>query len=118
VRSVYSSFLITHVLNLVPIIVVFTKLDELVNKLEYTAKKSGKFDKAALEVKKSDTLNELCIQPLQEVAGTDILHTIVSSKGVLLFWYPILTYHYSEERVREHHKTTNRPYNHERRKIC
>jgi hypothetical protein len=63
-------------------------------------------------------LHKLCIQPLKEVAGTDILHTIVSSKGVLLFWYPILTYHYSEERIREHHKTTDRCDNHERRKIC
>jgi hypothetical protein len=69
-------------------------------------------------VLKINTLNELCIQPLEKVAETDILHTIVSSKGVLILWSPILTYHYSGEGLREHHKTTDRSDNHGRRKIC
>ncbi|KIK33725.1 hypothetical protein CY34DRAFT_99116, partial [Suillus luteus UH-Slu-Lm8-n1] len=69
-----------EILGDIPIIVVFTKLDELVDKLEYNAKKSGQYDEAALEVKKGNTLNELCIQPLNKVAGTDILHTAVSKE--------------------------------------
>jgi hypothetical protein len=85
VRSIYISFLITHVPNLVPIIVVFTKHDVFIDKLELDAMESDEYEEAALEVLKNDTLNKLCIQPLKEVAGTDILHTIVSSKGVLLF---------------------------------
>jgi hypothetical protein len=84
VRSVYILFLLTHVLNLVPIIVVFTKLDKLVDKLEYNAKKSGQYDETALEEKKNKFLKELCIQPLNEVAGTDIPHTAVSSKRILI----------------------------------
>jgi hypothetical protein len=84
VRSVYISFLITHVLNLVPIIAVFTKHDVFVDKLELDATESDEYDEATLDVLKSDTLNKLCIQPLKEVAGTDILHTTVSSKGILI----------------------------------
>jgi hypothetical protein len=45
---------------------------------------SDEYDEAALEALKTDTLNKLCIQPLKEAAGKDILHTVVSSKGILI----------------------------------
>jgi hypothetical protein len=114
VRSVFISFLITHIIHIVPIIVVFTKYDTLVNDLELEARMSGEHDETALEARKVDKLDELCIQPLKEVAGSDILHTTVSSKGVLLLYFPMLTYNHSGGRVREHHKTTDQSYNHER----
>ncbi|KAG2085647.1 uncharacterized protein F5147DRAFT_588878 [Suillus discolor] len=61
-----------EILGDIPIIVVFTKYDTLVDKLEYDASISGEYDKTALE--------DLCIQPLKEVAGSDILHTTVSTE--------------------------------------
>jgi hypothetical protein len=76
-------FLIFHISNIVPIIVVFTKHDVFVDKLELEAGESG-YDGAAFEELKTDTLNKLCIQPLKEVAGNDVLHTAVSSKGFFL----------------------------------
>ncbi|KAG1719508.1 hypothetical protein EDB19DRAFT_694655 [Suillus lakei] len=68
-----------EILGNIPIIVVFTKHDELVNKLAIDAIESDD-DEAALEVLKIDTLDKLCIQPLKEVAEGDILHTTVSTK--------------------------------------
>ncbi|KAG2092156.1 uncharacterized protein F5147DRAFT_657772 [Suillus discolor] len=67
-----------EILGDIPIIVVFTKYDTLVNDLELEARMSGEHDETALEARKVDKLNELCIQPLKEVAGSDILHTTVS----------------------------------------
>ncbi|KAG2753103.1 hypothetical protein P692DRAFT_20772457, partial [Suillus brevipes Sb2] len=50
------------ILGDVPIIVVFTKLDEFVD--DFLDDNAKKYDEAALEVLKINTLNELCIQPL------------------------------------------------------
>lgn len=69
-----------EILGDIPIIVVFTKHDVFVDKLELNAMESDEYDEAALETLKIDTLNKLCIQPLKEVAGTDILHTTVSTQ--------------------------------------
>ncbi|KAG2132691.1 uncharacterized protein EDB93DRAFT_1331612 [Suillus bovinus] len=69
-----------EILGDIPIIVVFTKYDALVDKLEYDASKSDDYDEAALESLKVNKLDELCIQPLKEVAGSNILHTTVSTE--------------------------------------
>ncbi|KAG1902484.1 uncharacterized protein F5891DRAFT_1143484 [Suillus fuscotomentosus] len=69
-----------EILGDIPIIVVFTKYDTLVNDLELEARMSGEHDETALEARKVDKLDELCIQPLKEVAGSDILHTTVSTE--------------------------------------
>ncbi|KAG2053118.1 hypothetical protein BDR06DRAFT_1009001 [Suillus hirtellus] len=69
-----------EILGDIPIIVVFTKYDILVNDLELEARMSGEHDETALEARKVDKLDELCIQPLKEVAGSDILHTTVSTE--------------------------------------
>ncbi|KIK36751.1 hypothetical protein CY34DRAFT_811010 [Suillus luteus UH-Slu-Lm8-n1] len=69
-----------EILGDIPIIVAFTKFDEFVDKLELDAMESDEYDETALEALKIDTLNKLCIQPLKEAAGTDILHTVVSTK--------------------------------------
>ncbi|KAG1739227.1 hypothetical protein EDD22DRAFT_922500 [Suillus occidentalis] len=69
-----------EILGDIPIIVAFTKFDEFVDKLELDAMESDEYDEAALEALKTDTLNKLCIQPLKEAAGKDILHTVVSTK--------------------------------------
>ncbi|KAG2040315.1 hypothetical protein BDR03DRAFT_949610 [Suillus americanus] len=68
-----------QILGNIPIIVVFTKHDVFVDKLELDADESGEYDEAALKALKIDTLDKLCIQPLKEVAGSDILHTTVST---------------------------------------
>lgn len=68
-----------EILGNIPIIVVFTKYDVFADKLELDAMESDEPDEAALEVLKIDTLNKLCIQPLKEVAGSDVLHTTVST---------------------------------------
>ncbi|KAG2140934.1 uncharacterized protein EDB93DRAFT_1105850 [Suillus bovinus] len=67
-----------EILGDIPIIAVFTKHDVFIDKLEYEATESGECDETALEKRKVDTLNKLCIQPLQEAAGRDILHATVS----------------------------------------
>ncbi|KAG2128877.1 hypothetical protein BD769DRAFT_1457047 [Suillus cothurnatus] len=67
-----------EILGKIPIIVVFTKHDVFVDKLELETGESG-YDDAAFEELKTDTLNKLCIQPLKEVAGNDVLHTAVST---------------------------------------
>jgi GTPase SAR1 family protein len=66
-------------LGKIPIVVVFTKHDVFVDKLELEANESGEYDDAMFEKLKTDTLNKLCIQPLKEVAGNDVLHTAVST---------------------------------------
>ncbi|KAG1719834.1 hypothetical protein EDB19DRAFT_624624 [Suillus lakei] len=68
-----------EILGNIPIIAVFTKHDVFVDKLELDAVESGEYDEAALEVLKIDTLDKLCVQPLKEVAGSDIVHTTVST---------------------------------------
>jgi GTPase SAR1 family protein len=69
-----------EILGDIPIIAVFTKHDVFVAKLELDAMESDEYDGAALEALKIDTLDKLCVQPLKEAAGTDILHTPVSTK--------------------------------------
>ncbi|KAG0698674.1 hypothetical protein DFH29DRAFT_940143 [Suillus ampliporus] len=69
-----------EILGDIPIIVVFTKHDVLVSALDLEAMESYEDDEAALENHKRDELNRLCIQPLQDVAGSDILHATVSTK--------------------------------------
>ncbi|KAG2041349.1 hypothetical protein BDR03DRAFT_946299 [Suillus americanus] len=68
-----------EILGNIPIIVVFTKHDVFVDKMELDADESGEYDEAALEALKTATLDKLCIQPLKKVAGRDILHTTVST---------------------------------------
>ncbi|KAG0701062.1 hypothetical protein DFH29DRAFT_1000552 [Suillus ampliporus] len=68
-----------EILRNIPIIVVFTKHDVLVDALELEAMESEESDEAALDRLKKDTLNNLCIQPLQDIAGSDILHATVST---------------------------------------
>ncbi|KAG1905906.1 uncharacterized protein F5891DRAFT_631361 [Suillus fuscotomentosus] len=68
-----------EILGDIPIIAVFTKHDVFVNKLELEAVDSDQYDEIALEELKVTTLDKLCIQPLKEVAGSDILHATVST---------------------------------------
>ncbi|KAG2054755.1 hypothetical protein BDR06DRAFT_971421 [Suillus hirtellus] len=68
-----------EILGDIPIIAVFTKHDVFVNKLELEAVDSDRYDEVALEELKVTTLDKLCIQPLKEVAGSDILHATVST---------------------------------------
>ncbi|KAG1733949.1 hypothetical protein EDB19DRAFT_1179652 [Suillus lakei] len=78
-----EEFLISRkkILGNIPIIVVFTKLDLVVNELEIDAMVSGTYDEAVIEALKNDTLDKLCVQPLKEVAGSDIPHATVSTEA-------------------------------------
>ncbi|KAG1798751.1 hypothetical protein EV424DRAFT_1440258 [Suillus variegatus] len=69
-----------EILGDIPIIAVFTKHDVFVSELELEAADSDRYDEAALEQLKVDELDRLCIRPLKEVAGSDILHITVSAK--------------------------------------
>ncbi|KAG2108166.1 uncharacterized protein F5147DRAFT_695530 [Suillus discolor] len=69
-----------EILGDIPIIAVFTKHDVFVSELELEAADSDQYDEAALEQLKDDELDRLCIRPLKEVAGSDILHITVSAK--------------------------------------
>ncbi|KAG1897299.1 uncharacterized protein F5891DRAFT_1048819 [Suillus fuscotomentosus] len=69
-----------EILGDIPIIAVFTKHDVFVSELELEAADSDQYDEAALEQLKVDELDRLCIRPLKEVAGSDILHITVSAK--------------------------------------
>ncbi|KAG1792038.1 uncharacterized protein HD556DRAFT_1444824 [Suillus plorans] len=66
-----------EILGDILLIAVFTKHDIFVDKLEYDAGESC--DEVALEELKVNTLDKLCIQPLKEAAGSDILHATVST---------------------------------------
>ncbi|KAG1812738.1 hypothetical protein EV424DRAFT_1566438 [Suillus variegatus] len=68
-----------EILGDILIIAVFTKHDVFVNKLELEAVDSDQYDEVALKELKVNTLDKLCIQPLKEVAGSDILHATVST---------------------------------------
>jgi histone H3/H4 len=69
----------------VPIVVVFTKYDTLLDRVERTMNKSslkGLSKEAVKElIKKSaeDKIQEVCIAPLEKFAGSDIPHVMVSS---------------------------------------
>lgn len=64
----------------VPLVVVFTKLDLLVNTLEGEAMTDGEMlDRLALEERKLESLERLCLQPVRAAAGSDcLLHVAVS----------------------------------------
>ncbi|KAG2071676.1 hypothetical protein BDR04DRAFT_1230980 [Suillus decipiens] len=68
-----------EILGDIPVIVVFTKYDVFADILELNFMESN-YDEAALEAFKIDTLNKLCVQPLKEIAGSDVLHTTVSTE--------------------------------------
>ncbi|KAG0708371.1 kinase-like domain-containing protein [Suillus ampliporus] len=68
-----------EILDNIPIIAVFTKYDVLVDALELKATDSEYYNKATLERLTKDHLNRLCVQPLKDVAGSDILHATVST---------------------------------------
>ncbi|KAG1720233.1 uncharacterized protein EDB91DRAFT_1282048 [Suillus paluster] len=70
-----------EILGNIPIIVVFTKHDVLVDKVDFEAEESGEYHENALEKLKRDALNNLCVKPLTDVAGSDVLHTTVSTKN-------------------------------------
>ncbi|KAG1842110.1 hypothetical protein C8R48DRAFT_738040 [Suillus tomentosus] len=71
----------------IPIVVVFTKYDTLLDRMERTLDKSFTKDlsKEAVQelTKKSakDKLKEVCIAPLEKFAGSDMPHVTVSTKG-------------------------------------
>ncbi|KAG1892897.1 uncharacterized protein F5891DRAFT_1068363 [Suillus fuscotomentosus] len=71
----------------IPIVVVFTKYDTLLDRMERTLNKSFTKDlsKEAVQelTKKSakDKLKEVCIAPLEKFAGSDMPHVTVSTKG-------------------------------------
>ncbi|KAG2070490.1 hypothetical protein BDR04DRAFT_1155522 [Suillus decipiens] len=68
-----------EILDNIPVIVVFTKYDVFADKLELDVMESN-YDEATLEALKLDTLNKLCVQPLKEIAGDNVLHATVSTK--------------------------------------
>jgi hypothetical protein len=68
----------------VPIIAVFTKYDGLIDRVDYELEPSvyELSDDAIKELvnKRAETkLREICIEPLEEFAGSDIPHVAVSS---------------------------------------
>jgi len=71
----------------IPIVVVFTKYDTLLDRVERTMNKSslkGLSKEAVKElIKKSaeDKIQEVCIAPLEKFAGSDIPHVTVSTNG-------------------------------------
>jgi len=69
------------VILVVPLVVVFTKLDLLVNALEGEAlTDGGMLDDLVLEERKLESLERLCLQPVRAAAGSDcLLHVAVSS---------------------------------------
>ncbi|KAG1721990.1 uncharacterized protein EDB91DRAFT_1256276 [Suillus paluster] len=67
------------ILGNIPIIIVFTKHDIFLDTLELEAMDLEGCDEAALEQFKRDSLNNLCVKPLMDVAGSDILHATVST---------------------------------------
>ncbi|KAG2140935.1 uncharacterized protein EDB93DRAFT_647877 [Suillus bovinus] len=68
-----------EILGNIPIIAVFTKHDVFVDELELAAAESAEYEPAVLDKFKVDTLDKLCIQPLQDAAGSDIPHATVST---------------------------------------
>jgi hypothetical protein len=74
----------TYPLVKVPVIVVFTKYDRLIDQVDYELGPSGDglSDDAIKEVVKGRAetkLREVCIKPLEEFAGSDIPHAAISS---------------------------------------
>lgn len=71
-----------EILGDIPIVVIFTKHDTFIDKVEFDVMELN-YDQDSLEVLKIKTWNKRYIQPLKEIAGSDILHTTVSTKK----WY-------------------------------
>lgn len=71
-----------EILGDIPIIVIFTKHDTFIDKVEFDVMELN-YDQDSLKVLKIKTWNKRYIQPLKEIAGSDILHTTVSTKK----WY-------------------------------
>jgi len=65
----------------VPLVVVFTKLDLLVNTLETDCLEKGElFHEAALRERRQESLDRLCLKPVRTAAGSDsVPHVAVSS---------------------------------------
>ena len=64
----------------VPLVVVFTKLDILVNMLEEDSLENGElFHEAALKASRLESLDRLCFKPIQIAAGDSVSHVAVSS---------------------------------------
>ncbi|KAG1721989.1 uncharacterized protein EDB91DRAFT_1088288 [Suillus paluster] len=70
-----------EILGNIPVIVVFTKHDVLLDTLELEAIDLEDCYGTALENLKRDKLNNLCIKPLTDAAGSDVLHAAVSTKN-------------------------------------
>lgn len=68
----------------VPLVVVFTKLDLLMGKLYAEALEGGKLpDDAALKERKLESLERLCLGPVRTAAGGEnVPHVAVSSTSV------------------------------------
>ena len=66
----------------VPLVVVFTKLDSLVNMLNTQALQTGQLlDGNALEERKREALEKFCLGPIRTAMGNDdVLSVAVSSK--------------------------------------
>jgi hypothetical protein len=69
----------------VPVIVVFTKYDRLIDQVDFELGPSGNglSDDAIKELvrERAETkLQEVCIKPLEEFAGSDIPHAAISSE--------------------------------------
>ena len=65
----------------VPLVVVFTKRDLLVGKLNLDARENNKrLDDAAMKKREQESLEELCLAPVWKAAGPgNLSHVVVSS---------------------------------------
>lgn len=69
----------------VPIIIVFTKLDLLIDRVEGEAFEAGEdLEPSLLEERIRDEVDKSCIQPLKTIAGEDIPSIAISGKLILL----------------------------------
>jgi len=69
----------------IPIIVVFTKYDMLVDQMDYELgpsvdELSDDAIKELIEERAKNKLQEICIRPLEQSAGSDVFHAVVSTK--------------------------------------
>ncbi|KAF8126039.1 hypothetical protein EV363DRAFT_1528881 [Boletus edulis] len=69
-----------QILGNIPLVVVFTKLDLLVNALYADALRNEEPDDQALNERKLESLERLCLRPVRAAAGSDYLsHVLVST---------------------------------------
>lgn len=74
-------------LHEVPLIIVFTKLDLLIERLDNEALARGEEpDLSFLEERMCEELERSCIRPLQQIAGEDIPNVAISGK---LYFLPV-----------------------------